>query len=57
MASEGVQALAAHAANGAEPQATSGKDFTDTGVTLITDEPQPGVESQDTTFGQQNCWG
>jgi fructose transport system substrate-binding protein len=57
MAAEGVQAVAAHASNGTQVQPTSGKDFTDTGVTLITDEPQPGVQSQDTAFGLQNCWG
>ncbi|GAA5112746.1 sugar ABC transporter substrate-binding protein [Pseudonocardia adelaidensis] len=57
MASLGVEALAAHASNGAEAQPTAGKDFTDTGVTLITDEPQPGVDSKDTAFGLQNCWG
>ena len=57
MASLGVDALAAFANDGTEPQATEGKDFTDTGVTLITDEPQPGVESQDTAFGLENCWG
>ena len=29
----------------------------DTGVTLITDQAQTGVDSKDTAFGQQNCWG
>ncbi len=57
MASEGVEAIAAFAKDGTKPQATSGKDFTDTGVTLVTDEPQPGVESKDTAFGLENCWG
>jgi fructose transport system substrate-binding protein len=57
MAQQGVQAVAAFAKDGTKPQATSGKTFTDTGVTLITDEPQSGVESKDTTFGTQNCWG
>lgn len=57
MASQGVEALAAFANNGTKPQATAGKDFTDTGVTLISDEPQPGVQSQDTAFGLENCWG
>ena len=57
MASLGVEALAAFANDGTKPAATSGKDFTDTGVTLITDQPQAGVTSQDTTFGTENCWG
>jgi fructose transport system substrate-binding protein len=40
--------------------ATTGKKvsgYTDTGVTLITDKPMAGVDSQDTTFGLANCWG
>jgi fructose transport system substrate-binding protein len=31
--------------------------YTDTGVTLITDKPQKGVESRDTEFGSTACWG
>jgi fructose transport system substrate-binding protein len=57
MAQQGVQAVAAFAKDGAKPQASSGKTFTDTGVTLITDTPESGVESKDTTFGTENCWG
>jgi fructose transport system substrate-binding protein len=57
MASQGVAAVAAFAADGSRPEPTAGKDFVDTGVTLITDQPQPGVESEDTAFGTENCWG
>ena len=57
MAQEGVNAIAAFAKDGTKPENTAGKTFVDTGVNLITDQPQTGVESQDTTFGQQNCWG
>ena len=57
MASQGVEAIAAFAADGTRPEPTAGKDFVDTGVELITDQPQAGVESQDTTFGTENCWG
>jgi fructose transport system substrate-binding protein len=57
MASLGVEALAAFAQDQTQPQSSEGKDFTDTGVELITDQPQPGVPSQDTAFGAQNCWG
>jgi fructose transport system substrate-binding protein len=57
MASLGVEALSSFAKDGTKPQATEGKDFVDTGVTLITDQPQNGVESQDTAFGAENCWG
>ncbi len=40
--------------------ATTGKrvsGYTDTGVTLITDKPLSGVDSKDTKFGLENCWG
>jgi fructose transport system substrate-binding protein len=57
MAQEGVDAIAQYAKDGTKPEATEGKTFVDTGVNLITDAAQTGVESQDTTFGQQNCWG
>jgi fructose transport system substrate-binding protein len=57
MAQQGVEAIAQFAKNGAKPQATAGKSFTDTGVTLITDQAQTGVDSKDTTFGAANCWG
>ncbi|HKH16054.1 MAG TPA: sugar ABC transporter substrate-binding protein [Solirubrobacteraceae bacterium] len=57
MAEMGVEAVVDFAKSGDKPQAASGKDFIDTGVTLITDEPQTGVESEDTAFGLENCWG
>ena len=57
MASLGVEAVAAFAKDGTKPEATEGKTFVDTGVTLITDQPQAGVDSKDTTFGAENCWG
>ena len=57
MAQQGVEAVSQFAKDGTQPAPTGGKDFTDTGVTLITDQPQSGVDSKDTTFGAQNCWG
>jgi fructose transport system substrate-binding protein len=57
MASLGVEAVAAYAKDGTKPEATEGKTFVDTGVTLITDQPQAGVDGKDTTFGAENCWG
>jgi fructose transport system substrate-binding protein len=57
MAQEGVDAISQFAKDGTKPQATAGKTFTDTGVNLITDQPQTGVDSKDTGFGTQNCWG
>ena len=57
MAQLGVEAIAKFAEDGTKPENTEGKDFVDTGVTLVTDQPQDGVESEDTAFGLENCWG
>jgi len=57
MASLGVEAIAAFAADGTLPEKTEGKDFTDTGVALVTDEPQDGVESISVEEGMEKCWG
>jgi fructose transport system substrate-binding protein len=53
MASLGVEALA----TGEIPENTEGLDFYDTGAVLITDNPVEGIESQDTEWGLENCWG
>ena len=52
MASMGVDAGVAYA-NGGKKVA----GYTDTGVTLITDKAMKGVESKDTKFGLDACWG
>ena len=57
MASLGVEAIAAFAKDGTMPAVTEGKNFTDTGVALITDKPAEGVDSIDTTKGTELCWG
>lgn len=57
MASKGVEAIAAWAKDGTKPANTEGKDFFDTGVTLITDSPVDGVDSIDSTKGAELCWG
>jgi fructose transport system substrate-binding protein len=57
MASLGVQAVVDYAKNNKKPAPTPGKDFLNTGVTLITDSPVAGVPSKDTKFGLENCWG
>ena len=57
MASKGVEAIAAWAKDGTKPALTPGKDFFDTGVSLVTDEPVDGVESIDTEEGTNLCWG
>ena len=57
MASLGVEAIAAFAKDGTKPAVTEGKTFTDTGVSLVTDQPVEGVESIDSTRGAELCWG
>ena len=39
------------------PNYTEGLDIYNTGATLITNDPQDGVESLDTTAGRDICWG
>ena len=52
MAAMGVDAGVAYAASGKK---VSG--YTDTGVTLITNKAMKGVDSKDTKFGLDACWG
>lgn len=52
MASMGVDAGVEFAKGGKKA-----KGYTDTGVTLITDKPMSGVDSKDTKFGTDACWG
>ncbi|MFF8938102.1 sugar ABC transporter substrate-binding protein [Streptomyces paradoxus] len=52
MAAEGVKAVVTYAKDGKK---ASG--YTDTGVTLITDQAQDGIASKDTAYGLDNCWG
>ena len=57
MASLGIEAIAKFAADGTRPAPTEGKDFFDTGVSLITDQTVEGVESIDSVKGLELCWG
>ena len=57
MAAMGIEAIKKFADTGEKPKATEGKDFFDTGVTLITDKPASGVDSIDTKAGLEKCWG
>ena len=57
MASKGIEAIAAYAADGTLPQNTPGKNFFDTGVALVTDKPAEGVDSISVAEGMELCWG
>jgi len=57
MAEEGVKAIVDYAKDGTKPKAPNGQTYINTGVNLITDKPVDGVQSKDTAFGLENCWG
>jgi fructose transport system substrate-binding protein len=52
MAEEGVSAVVEFAKNDKKPSG-----FNNTGAQLITDKPMQGLDSKDTAWGAQNCWG
>ncbi|MFD9963914.1 substrate-binding domain-containing protein [Amycolatopsis sp. NPDC058986] len=52
MAEQGVLAAVEYAKTGKKPSG-----FINTGSVVITDKPVPGVDSKDTAWGLQNCWG
>ncbi len=57
MSELGVEAIAKIARGGEKPAVTSGLDFYDTGVALVTDKPVDGVESITTEDALKICWG
>jgi fructose transport system substrate-binding protein len=57
MASMGVDAILEYAKTGKKPSASEGLDFVNTGVELITDAPQEGIESKSSKDGLDMCWG
>ncbi|HEX6563158.1 MAG TPA: substrate-binding domain-containing protein [Chthoniobacterales bacterium] len=52
MATKGVDYVVDYVKTGNKPSG-----FINTGASLITDKPFTGLESKDTKWGQQNCWG
>jgi fructose transport system substrate-binding protein len=57
MAALGIEAIKKFADDGSKPELTPGKDFFDTGVALVTDQPVDGVESISVEEGLKLCWG
>ena len=57
MVSLGTQAIVDLINKGVKPKVTPGLEFFNTGVTLITNDPQKGVPSKNTAFGLKNSWG
>jgi fructose transport system substrate-binding protein len=52
MAGDGVKAIVTYAKDGTKPSG-----FVDTGAEVITDKAVKGIDSKDTAWGLQNCWG
>ncbi len=57
MASRGVDAVAEFAKSGKKPDTSPGLDFYNTGVTLVTDRPAPGLPSISSDDAMKQCWG
>ena len=57
MAALGVEAVKKFADTGEKPKPTEGKNFVDTGVTLVTDKPVKDLDSIDTKEGLNKFWG
>jgi len=57
MASLGVEAAIRYAQDGTIPEKSEGLDIFNTGVQLITDDPQEGVPSVTSAEGLEICWG
>ncbi|WP_229734581.1 substrate-binding domain-containing protein [Cellulomonas carbonis] len=52
MVRQGIDAIVEAAGGGEAPSG-----FVDTGSVVITDNPIEGIESEDTAWGLENCWG
>ncbi len=57
MAQLGVEAISKVAKGGTKPSVSSGLDFFDTGVALVTDKKADGVDSISSDDGTKICWG
>ncbi len=57
MAAMGIEAIKKFADTGEKPKPAEGKTFVDTGATLVTDKPVPGLPSIDSKKGKELCWG
>lgn len=56
MGSDGVKAAVEFVREGTKPTNPSGKDFTNTGITLVTDNPVDGVDSIGSDEGSKQCY-
>jgi fructose transport system substrate-binding protein len=56
MGSDGIEAVVKYKKDGSVPKADAGKDFIDTGITLVTDKPVNGLESITSQQGTDKCY-
>jgi fructose transport system substrate-binding protein len=56
MGADGVKAAVKFAHTGTKPKNPAGKDFTNTGITLVTDKPVSGLTSIDSAAGAKECY-
>ncbi len=56
MGAMGVNAIIEHVKNGTTPTPDAGKDFTNTGITLVTDKAVAGLESIGAADGAKLCY-
>lgn len=57
MATKGIEAIKTFAETGKRPENSAGLDFVNTGVTLVTDTPVPGLPSIGSAEALDQCWG
>jgi fructose transport system substrate-binding protein len=57
MAALGVDAIKTLATQKVAPTVSAGLNFHNTGVTLVTDKPVPGLSAVSSTQGATTCWG
>lgn len=57
MSTKGIEAIKVFADTGKRPENSEGLDFVNTGVTLVTDTPVPGLPSIGSAEALEQCWG
>ncbi len=57
MAAFGIEALVTHLKTGIKPIPSTGLNYYDTGTTLVTDTPVPGIDSISSEQALTECWG
>lgn len=56
MGADGIAAVVAYKKDGTKPKPDAGKQFTDTGINLVTDKPVDGLQSVTSKQGTERCY-